>query len=270
MTKASPGRAPFFFFFCAAMGCAGSSLDVGSDQEPTPEERVPAEYDLYEWRELSTCDPKASAPIDGTWIGQIVGWDADPGKVVVEFSGMDGNDLCGTVTIGVGEPPPPATDPTAPYPPGTVYLPGTGHPPASSPYEGGFPYTIQGGAMTGDRLSFQIGMTELWRSFCRLQTSYLDGPGGNHYNCVQHGSAGIRTEDGVTCYYNDPANQETAGPCSQVISCLDYTCICDETRCDATYGQALFDLRVDGDMAEGTAEGPLAGGDVEVVFARSE
>jgi hypothetical protein len=180
--------------------------------------------------------------------------------------GANSSGLCGTVTIGTHTTPvtlPPATDAAAVYPPPSIaptncYRPGNNHP---LDHILGLAYTILDGKTDAQRATFAISYTELYKSWCPLQTSYpSDLPPG--YDCLP--STGNSTNNGK-CYITAFNGDLQEVSCTQMCLCttLDI-CACNSLRCVAKpdTSETLFDLLFNGDQAMGTF------GSSNVVFNR--
>ena len=82
-----------------------------------------------------------------------------------------------TVTYGQGTPPPPPTDPSVGYPPGTDW----GQNDRTWLIEG-YPFAVTHPSFDGTRLQIQTLSTEPWKGWCELQT-----PTGAGYPCGRYG-----------------------------------------------------------------------------------
>jgi hypothetical protein len=202
-----------------------------------------------EWPDPAACLLAPSSPLVGSYKGH---WplsdrsDEPMGDIVLTIKGLtaDGQP-CGTVRIGQGDLPPPATDPDAPYPPGQE---------AEGKYMGiglgrvtahpGADYQIFNVANSPTRLAFSVAYNELLRGYCGLQTRY---PGSN--SCLPgeyHGS-----QDANGCVITPNGGVPISVPCLKLSYCNSYVCVCDEAGCDASPQATRFELHWDDGNLEG-------------------
>lgn len=178
----------------------------------------------------------------GDWRGYIENfqWNADDAVRISIAVASDGT-LSGQVFLGNAVPPAPATDPTAPWPPGLDHA---AEPP---PYIRGFAYTAENIHWEARRLKFLIGRYEPWQPWCALQTSYEDLPG--QFSC--------RPDGGATDALCDVAGacvcQQTSCDCEGI-----GVCACDATGCNAatewrsTLISYSFDIALDTGKGDGS------------------
>lgn len=183
-----------------------------------------------------------------SWTGYVEAYQFPSGSDAVNLSfALDpSGTLVGTAILGAGTPPPPATDPTAAYPPGAEYR---GYTPP--PIEG-FPYTIAGGTMVGSRLRFTIWMSEIWKSWCPLQA-----PVPGFYQCVPSwGGVGIGNQ--VTL--QGPNGETFVTTEAQLNLCaISDACLCTSVRCDTQPGYGIdLDVALSSDTA---GDGAFSGKD---------
>lgn len=153
--------------------------------------------------------------------------------------------VVGTVTFGIGGPPPPATDPNATYPPGPAQvLPNT--------VVEGFPYRIAGGTLAGAQLKFSIWEGEVWSGWCVLQTAFP-----NQSSCLPPGGF---YQDATGCFIqNGATGASTPIGCSRVELCNRDVCVCNDGSCVwSVAGLVGFDLALSGTTAVGSAS-PING-----------
>lgn len=248
------------------LACAGQSLDVGSD--PPGEGNVAplssggssgntlstggaaplgggtgglgtgASAPLPEWPAQSGCetDP-AYQDLLGTWQGQVEDFYLQRLKsLTLVINGASSQGMCGSLKWGDGEPPPPATDPSAAYPSPNIYdLMGYGGQPGYTPLDG-FTYTIAKGAVRDQAVRFSIGTWELWQSWCELQTSYRYNGG---WNCVPESDMGYSwgPDPNGTCVIG---NRNFSNFTCFV--CLANVCACDEQSCRAAGSDGNFEI----------------------------
>ena len=160
----------------------------------------------------------------------------------------------GTVVFGEGTVPP--VDPDEPYPPDdrpTV---------VARPIEG-FAYTLRDSLVADVRVRFSVETAEHYEEWCQGQTAYLfedDIERSPEYACLPNRPADC-DPDGA-CVTEDPVTGEQVTfedwlieYCLWAVT-LDLPCACTAEGCGAgELRQIDFDLRIDGDNAEGTVDG---------------
>jgi hypothetical protein len=124
----------------------------------------PSLADGGDTREVGVLGPSES------WTGYVENYRFRSGSDVVKiaFASDPAGQLVGTVTLGSGTPPPPASDPNVGYPADLVAgsLPGA----ARAYIAEGYEYSLRAGTLTNGRLRFGVGTWELWTGWCALQT----------------------------------------------------------------------------------------------------
>jgi hypothetical protein len=145
----------------------------------------------------------------GEWRGSILDFYFEPIEEL-RLSIREGNGgaagFVGELVWGEGEPPPPATDPDAPYPPGAD--------PGGMGWAGsvgvqrssGFPYTVVRGAGCDAQVRVSVSAAELYDSWCALQTPIDNGELG--WGCMIKTYGG--SSDGVTCTVGDQSGDPIA------------------------------------------------------------
>src|SRR4051812_7564380 len=125
-------------------------------------------------------EPEADGGLDGprtgeieteTWTGYFehVTFPSGSDTVRLSFTVDSSGRVTGTVTMGEGTPPPPASDPNVGYPPSLAANP----PPINSGpsrWTEGYPHTIDDGTLKVFRLKFTISLFDVWSRWCALQT----------------------------------------------------------------------------------------------------
>jgi hypothetical protein len=259
--------------------CAGKALDVGADgamsgggssaaggtgsgatgDEPSS---VGARGNLgydgphvagADWPDPAECLAAPNSPLVGSYKGHwpVAGiYPETAGDAVLTIRGLtaDGQP-CGTLRIGEGDPPPPATDPDAPYPAsdamdGMNGMGGLNIGPGLSVALPGVEYQIYGVKNSSSRLAFSIGYNEVLRSWCGLQTRY---PGSDtclpaNYNASQDPSG---------CSFRPTGGMSVPVACVKLSNCSPYVCVCDDAGCDGATQGTLFDLHWDDRNLEG-------------------
>ena len=202
------------------------------------------------WPDPVSCMPAPDSPMVGRYKGHwpvnaIIGG----GDALLTLQGLTADGVpCGTLSIGDGAPLPPATDPKAPYPPGTesgfAGGPATGYPPGSYGEFPGHDYPIIQVESAGPRLAFSVPVNEPWRGWCGLQTP-VPGEGV----CLHVDGA---SSDGMSCA--DHAGHPLS--CAQLFLCaLNRVCVCDDSCCDAdTHSGHTVDLHWDGRAFQGSVD----------------
>ena len=260
-------------------GCAGKALDVGADgammiggssavggagsgatgADPSG---VGARGNLaYDgspvagaaWPDPAACIAAPNSPLVGSYKGHwplADNYGEPKGDAVLTIRGLtaDGQP-CGTLRIGEGDPPPPATDPDAPYPApdgmdGTDGM-GLKIGPGLSAASPGVEYQIYGVKNSSSRLAFSISYNELLRSWCGLQTRY---PGSD--SCLPGNYSASQDPNG--CTITPAGGTPMSISCVKLSNCLPYVCVCDDAGCDAAPQGTLFDLHWDDGNLEGS------------------
>lgn len=207
---------------------------------------------LPSWPDPSACVAASNLPLTGLWNGyQENAPTTDPfNHIRLDIHGAsEAGGLCGTMTIGTGSPPPPATNADIGYPPG---LQGGGGGP---PFIEGFPFTLIDGTVDSDRVRFNVAYNEPWRGWCRLQTPVADEVNPGDYHCMPNwGSVG---DGSGHCWIIDPhSNQRVSVDCGKLMLCSSQpTCTCNATACDANDGfnVGTFDIHFDAASGDGSA-----------------
>jgi hypothetical protein len=245
--------------------CVGKTIDVGSGMRGDAASSCvrPADVALASWPTADGCAAGNSLPLIGSWNGYVENFNGPPWDTLrlVVLGASEGTGLCGTLTIGTGAPPPPATDPNVGYPPGVEIVP------FGQPLIVGYSYTLLEGSIQGSRVRFSIGLREVWREWCRLQSVCADKINPGQYACVPNGPAHA-SESG--CVVTDPSSHE-----DQLFDCNKFhlcniaggACHCTESGCFAEPSPSMtFDLQLrDAELSgSGTSQGS------PVRFYRSE
>jgi hypothetical protein len=214
-------------------GIAGATAGVGGSVEPRG----------------GTSGSAATPPITsctgefrfaGEWRGNILDFYYEPQeelRLSIRAQGGAGG-YTGTVTWGEGDPPPPATDGNAPYPPGLATGRGTGGTGGGSgvgsePWPG-FPYTVVRGAGCDAGFRLSVSVYQTWDSWCALQEPIYSESLGS-YNCLVATTSG--SSDGTTCRVLDENERVIAeypqwkcdlcGPFGRVCACTEAGCSYD-------------------------------------------
>jgi hypothetical protein len=235
------------------IACAGKTIDVGpgpalsSDPGQMEAGSGPTEgFSIVapppSWPDPDSCIATSNAAITGTWKGYVESALAPWDKLVLVIQGAaEGGPVCGTLTIGSGDRPPPATDPNVGYPPGVLL--------SVSAILPGFTYTLLNGTLREGRLRIGISAAEPWRGWCALQTPITDDANPGLYRCVRNWPA-------AGCLQTNPATGEQVSvDCGKLALCMGMTCVCDANSCGANAAASdLFDLHVAGAEGDGSRE----------------
>jgi hypothetical protein len=269
------------------LACAGQSLDVGNDSSGLNDgvqlgsggtggnlsstggtsslgTGGTGGSSLPEWPAQSGCqtDP-AYQDLLGTWQGQLEDFYLQRLKsLTLVINGASSMGMCGSLKWGDGEPPPPATDPSAPYPSPNIYdVMGYGGSPGYTPLDG-FTYTIAQGAVRDRTVRLSIGTRELWQSWCALQPSYHYNGG---WNCVPDSDSGYSwgPDPGGTCMAGNRSFSNFT-----CFVCLANVCACEEQGCRAAGAEGDFAIALtlseDRKVLTGPADDNATGGYVEM------
>ncbi|HEY7371214.1 MAG TPA: hypothetical protein VIF57_03480 [Polyangia bacterium] len=185
-----------------------------------------------------------------TWTGYVENYrfPSSSDAVKIAFTVDSAGQVTGTVVMGNGTPPPPATDPNVGYPPDyEAQQPvAVGAPPYIAE---GYAYTMRAGTMVGQRLRFGVSLSELWRDWCALQTPV---PGAS--SCVPNWGAAFSS---TGCYQVDPAtNQMVTIDCGKLSLCWSgMVCRCDASGCQTQDTNInMFDISINDDRADGSMD----------------
>ncbi|HMF40398.1 MAG TPA: hypothetical protein VKQ32_06880 [Polyangia bacterium] len=217
---------------------------VRADDGPPPTQPNDAGSDA---REIGVLGPSTS------WTGYVENYQFPSGSDVVKiaFASDDAGQVVGTVILGNGTPPPPATDPNVGYPPGygAPQQPVIVGPPAGYIAEG-YAYSMRNGTLVGSRLRFGVSLTDLWQGWCALQT-----PVAGSSSCLPNWG-GMSSPSG--CALLNPAtNQYVPVDCGKFDLCfLGMICRCDASGCQVQdYGISdMFDVSINNDRADGSMD----------------
>jgi hypothetical protein len=212
---------------------------------------------LPTWPSTADCTSGENLPLVGSWHGYIENQQApwDDLTLVISGASVSGG-LCGTLKVGGGPAPAPATDPTVGYPDPNAFL--------QSDQERilpGYAFTLLHTSTDGARVRFSIASTEAWKGWCAMQASYSAGQGLS-CNCLPNWASQGDKNQG--CKLLDPAGvQDLSVNCAKLADCgLGSVCQCSGSGCTASpNGSFDFDLRFTGDAGEGSstaAPGPRA------------
>jgi hypothetical protein len=269
-------RTRFFLWALVALGCSGRSLDVGTGSGSSgatqsaaggetasmggaggggsvystlPPSNCTSTTPLPSWPDPNSCVAASAAtgtlsPLVGTWNGYIENGQPPWDQLTLTINGasVDGG-VCGTLVVGAGPPPPPATDPNVGYPPSQGGFGG------GSAGVSGARLTLLMGTTDGARVRFSVAQAETWRSWCQLQPSFNNG---QSCACLPPFSTAMFGPSGCTF---GAASSTFTVDCGKLQLCSppQSACACNASGCDASNEQSDdFDLRFSGDMGEGS------------------
>jgi hypothetical protein len=199
-----------------------------------------------------------------SWTGYIENYTFPSGsdQLKLTFATDPSGNVVGAIVFGQGTPPPAATDPNVGYPPELVSNPNDPSVAvvlAEQNVDEGYPYSVDDGLLTSQRLRFKVPLVQLWAGWCALQTPPSDG---SHF-CLP--SWNSRTSSTACAQQNPKTNQWVPVDCDKLWLCsIDTPCVCSASGCAADpngiIGTASFDLVVSGATASGGVTGPPATG----------
>jgi hypothetical protein len=202
-----------------------------------------------------------------TWTGYVENFMFPSGSdaLVLTFAADSQGNAVGTIVLGHGTPPAPATDPNVGYPPGLGMNQFLGVPGPGDFYLEGYSYPFDQGVLTTQRLHFTANLNELWVGWCSLQTD-VDGSG----SCLPN-SGGMAAGNGASCAYGDPNHPGEYIPvdCGKFELCGPLgPCACTPSGCtvspNETSGEVLsLDIAITGATANGTVDAPFGTRDVQ-------
>jgi hypothetical protein len=139
-------------------------------------------------------------PYEGEWQGNVLDFFFEPMQEIhlsvrAEEGGAGG--WVGELTFGTGDPPPTATDPDAPYPPG--YMGGMAGSTGSGQPWPGLPYTVVRGAGCDSVFRVSVSASQTWQSWCAIQAP-IDG-GEYGWGCML--LTGSYSSNQTTCQAQD-------------------------------------------------------------------
>jgi hypothetical protein len=230
-----------------AIGCAGTDLDLGNDASPNQLDGASASggtggtggTGATPPSPLPTVPPQTGCTTDpgleslvGTWEGNVEDFYLRPVEhlriVINGISATEG--VCGSLTWGTREGPPPAADPETLYPSPDYWTYSGGGGGNLPPIEG-FSYTLVDGGARLPAVRLGVASNEPWHSFCQLQTPV---PVSGGFDCMQSGYT-------VDPYPRAPDAECVAGGVTHTafrcLSCsgpsAELHCQCNEERCVA-------------------------------------
>lgn len=172
-------------------------------------------------------DPDDPVVIEGRWVGELESGFTPMGQTTLVLdvtSGAPGEPIVATIVFGEGEPPAAPTDPDVGWPAHIDPLRD-----GELPVAEGLTYAITSGTRTGDRVRFEIPVTELWAPWCEIQTPYQTLPGSDEAQCLPNREW---TATPFDCHFNaDARDPETPVECLKLTLCRRAN-VCDCTIAD--------------------------------------
>lgn len=237
---------------CVDGQCAAS--DYPDDPEPQPNPTAPsATTESAPTVPVPTTtstdgstQPAPTPDVGGVWYGYVEANQLGTSDLLrLEIDTSSCNPTA-TLTIGEGEPPPPATDGSVGYPEGTSDPFGYG----SYTWYEGFPYTAHDLTISDKRIQLTVERGELWGGWCELQTSYEWGE--DWYGCLPNWG-GSWSEGG--CFQVSPEGETVERDCGQMNLCSGAggVCSCNASGCgEGQVERGLLDVAIEDDHLEGT------------------
>jgi len=192
----------------------------------------------------------------GTWEGYIHGTAIgdEASTIRLKILGANSNGLCGTVTFGIDTAPvtlPPVTDPAAVYPPESI---APSYSTAGSAPILGLAYTMQGGQVLGQRATFQLAYSEVFKDWCSVQTSYPASANCLMFTCEPGDEHVASSSSPSYSYYSTNPDLKFYDTMSRMMMCKGPgICECNVAQCAAVNKyNTLFDLTFNNDQALGT------------------
>lgn len=193
----------------------------------------------------------SESTFEGRWVGTLETGSLPSGanQVVLEIEAADiGEPVVGTLVFGEGPPPSEPSDPEIGWPVGV-------DPQLDAvPVADGYVYESIDGTRTGDTLRIDIAITELWESWCALQTAHPVGGGSPEAQCLPN-----RPWDAtpfMCTVEGDAENPEMSVDCLKLALCRrTRVCSCTTTGgcVPSSTGLTLeVEVEIDGDEAFGT------------------
>ncbi len=275
-------RTQIYLWALVALGCSGRSIDVGSGGSSAgavatgagdaaasmsgaggagsgysvlPPSNCTSTTPLPSWPDPNACDAASAAtgslsPLVGTWNGYVENGQPPWDQLTLTINGasVDGG-VCGTLVVGAGPAPAPATNPNVGYPAGGDQ---TGYGGATAAGVSGATLTLLKGTTDGVRVQFSVAQSEAWRSWCQLQSSFSDS--SLSCGCLPQYSVVMgATSTSGACKLTTASSTLTVN-CGKFQLCgQTRVCACNASGCDASTDQtADFDLRFTADMGEGS------------------
>jgi len=216
-------------------------------------------------------DPDAGAtlaPIVGTWSGYAENLQTGSGTMSLVFSRQADGSVSGSLTFGSGAQPPPPTQRTDVFPPGSGGVENQ----VQYPFPG-FGYTAVGVSFDGERLQLGIVAHELWKPWCALQTSYDWGPADpGACGCLPDWSGEGSVTAAGSCTMTRPDTLEQVPvPCTLRAPCEAYpVCFCNAAGCSVNMEDpnSTLDVQLAGDRLDGSISG-LSSAPLNVHLTRS-
>jgi hypothetical protein len=203
-----------------------------------------------------------------TWTGYVENFMFPSGSdaLTITVAADSQGNAVGTITLGHGTPPAPATDPNIGYPPSLETTSAAAGLVGEAPdfYAEGYPYAFDQGALAPQRLKFTAKLNQLWTGWCSLETE-----AGDSGTCLPS-TGGMASGDGTSCAYGDPSHPGKYIPvdCGKFALCgITSVCTCTASGCtlNSSMGGAFsLDIAISGGTANGSLEGPFGNQSVQL------
>lgn len=229
----------------ALLGCTSGGVDIGGGEVDSGSGGSSS---------ASSTGSGASDPLAGTWVGYVENYHFRSGSDVITLTVA--SDGTGTVRLGDQPTIPAAVDGTASYP--EPVDPNYGSIEVYQPYEG-FDFTALDTSFTSARAKFAIASTEVWESWCPLQTSYELN--ATTFACMPNVTWTMDLQGAGCTILDEATNTMVPIDCGHIMLCTQPApCLCDATGCEASVLPSHhFDLVVDGDKLDGSLDGAALG-----------
>jgi hypothetical protein len=175
--------------------------------------------------------------------------------IALEFAVDAKGVVAGSIILGMGTPPPPATDPNVGYPSNLLAGAFTFGPGLGTGYVAeGYSYAFDGGSFDGHRLRFTVNVKQLWAGWCSLQTPASDGSGW----CLPNWGTMANPTANMCAQFDPKTNNAVPVDCGKLFLCggPSAVCACGTKTCavsTASNGNATFDVFLTDSTASGSA-----------------
>jgi hypothetical protein len=198
----------------------------------------------------------------GTWTGYLENYNLPSGSDALKIAlDVSGGVVSGTFVMGTVAPPPPPTDITTPWPPGSPPIVTFADVTASNfpiPDQGiveGFAYEARDIAWENLRLKFKVALGDAWRPLCDLYAANPITVAGQPVVCPTSWG----WERGVGCTVGQTVLSDA--DCQHVLIACTSTfqprCVCSETTCTPFAGDLSVDVALHDHRGDGSVAGPI-------------
>jgi len=197
-----------------------------------------------------------------SWTGYIENYHFASGSdaIRISFAPDSSGNVVGTVTLGTGTPPPPATDPNVGYPADLLKASPDITIASRSYIAEGFGYSMRAGTLTAGRLRFGVDTSELWNGWCALQTPVPPQGMCDEPVCKSLCMPNWASMTGPNgCGLLNPATDlYEPVDCGKLALCGAWgVCICEASGCYVQDGgiKFMFDFALPSDLGSGSVVG---------------